>query len=191
MLRLFVGLPLPEGVRKILLSRMGGFPDVRWQDDRQLHLTLRFLGNVKENQATDIDLALKGLPFEPFELKLEGTGLFGTLRKPRLIWAGVDPLAPLVDLVRKMEAAVVRTGLPPETRNYTPHITIARCHQHSALINQFLDETADLTSPPWVVDHFVLFRSHLGHKAARYQEVSRYPATPKDPGRPAGPKNNV
>ena len=178
MLRLFVGLPLPEKVRKILLSRMGGVPDARWQDDGQLHLTLRFLGNVTENQATDIDLALKGLPFEPFELKLEGTGLFGTLRKPRMIWAGVDPVAPLVYLERKIESLVVRAGLPPETRKFTPHITMARCNRHATRIGSFLEETADLTSQPWTVDHFVMFRSHLGHKAARYQEVSRYPDHP-------------
>jgi 2'-5' RNA ligase len=178
MLRLFVGLSLPKEVRKILLSRMGGVPDARWQDDRQLHLTLRFLGNVKENQATDIDLALRGLPFEPFELQLEGTGLFGTLRKPRMIWAGVDPIAPLVAIQRKIEAVVTRAGLPTETRKYTPHITMARCNRQASRIDRFLDETADLRSPPWTVDHFVMFRSHLGHKAAHYQAIARYPVLP-------------
>ena len=181
MLRLFAGISLPPDIRKILLSRMGGVPDVRWQSDDQLHLTLRFMGNVKENQAADIDLALQRLRFDPFELKLESTGLFGTARKPRMLWAGVDPIAPVVAIQRKIEAAMVRVGLPAETRKFTPHVTMARCNRGASRMDRFLDETSDLTSPFWTVEHFMLFRSHLGHKAARYAEIARYPKQPFNP----------
>jgi len=175
MLRLFAGISLPPDIRKVLLARMGGVPGVRWQSDTQLHLTLRFMGNVEEQQANDIDLALRSLLLDPFELSLRGTGLFGTPRKPRMIWAGIDPIAPVVALQRKIEAAVVRIGLPPETRKFTPHITMARCDRGAERIDRFLDETGDLASPPWIVDHFTLFRSHLGHKAASYAPLSHYP----------------
>jgi 2'-5' RNA ligase len=175
MLRLFVGLELPPLIRERLLGQMGGIPGARWQTDDQLHLTLRFIGNVEEHLANDIDLALQGVDFTPFTLGLDGTGLFGTLKKPRLVWAGVSPTAPLVALERKLEAALVRVGLPAETRKYSPHITLARLDRNANRIDRFLEASGDLTSQHWPVDHFTLFRSHLGHNGAHYEVLERYP----------------
>jgi 2'-5' RNA ligase len=178
MLRLFIGLPLPIHIRQSLLARMGGAPGVRWQADDQLHLTLRFLGNIEEHQASDVDLAMQTVALDPFDIALNGTGLFGTLEKPRLIWAGVKPVQSLLALENKIDALVTRAGLTPETRKYTPHITIARCNRDAVRLPQYLDESSDLTSEPWTVDHFAMFRSHLGHKAAHYEIVARYPRSP-------------
>ena len=112
---------------------------------------------------------------DPFELALDGTGLFGTLKKPRMLWAGVAPVGPLLALEKKIEAAVIRVGLPPEPRKFTPHITVGRCRRDASRIDRFLENSAGLTSPTWVVDHFALFRSHLGHKGAHYQATATYP----------------
>jgi 2'-5' RNA ligase len=178
MLRLFIGLPLPVQIRQQVLAAMGGVPGVLWQSDDQLHLTLRFLGKVEERQASDIDLALRTISLDPFDIALSGTGLFGTLAKPRMLWAGVKPRRPLAALQQKIESLVTRAGLPPETRKFTPHITLARCDRGTSRVDRFLDDTAGLTSGPWSVDRFVMFRSHLGHKAAHYQVVARYPDQP-------------
>ncbi|TDI59624.1 MAG: RNA 2',3'-cyclic phosphodiesterase [Alphaproteobacteria bacterium] len=178
MLRLFIGLPLPVRIRQRILARMGGVPGVRWQADDQLHLTVRFLGNIEAHQASDVDLAMRTVALQPFDIALSGTGLFGTLAKPRTIWAGVKPARSLLALENKIDALVTRAGLPPETRKYTPHITIARCNRKAARIDQYLDETGDLTSDPWTVDHFVMFRSYLGHKAAHYEIIAQYPGSP-------------
>ena len=118
MLRLFIGLPLPIHIRQSLLARMGGVPGARWQADDQLHLTLRFLGNVETHQASDVDLAMQTVTVNPFDIALSGTGLFGTLAKPRMIWAGVKPAAPLIALEKKIDALVTRAGFPEFLRLY-------------------------------------------------------------------------
>ena len=176
MLRLFVGLPLPAEIRSSLMAQMHGVPDVRWQTDNQLHLTLRFIGNVEEHVAHDVDLVLQATRFDPFDLALDGTGLFGTLKKPRILWAGVTKSAQLAALAQKIDTAMVQIGLPPEQHKFSPHVTLARCNRRTSRIDRFLESSAALTSPAWTVDHFALFRSHLGHQGAHYEAVARYDA---------------
>ena len=90
MLRLFVGLSLPEEVRERLLGVMGGVQGARWQNDEQLHLTLRVIGEVSEDQAEDIDATLSGILFRPFELALNGAGTFGKFCHRAVV--GHDPV---------------------------------------------------------------------------------------------------
>ena len=89
--RLFVGLRPPEAIRARLLAIMGGIPGARWQSDDQLHLTLRFIGEVDRPQAEDAALALSGVQFPPFEVALAGVGMFDTRGRPNALWAGVRP----------------------------------------------------------------------------------------------------
>ena len=175
MIRLFVALELPFDVRERLLGVMGGVPGAKWQDDAQLHLTLRFIGEVEESKLADIHSALSAISFEPFDMSIESTGLFGTIKKPRFLWAGVTPEKPLKQLAKKIEAALVRCGLAPETRKFVPHITLARCKRDATRITRFLERSADLSTASWSVDHFVLYRSHLGHGGAHYEPVAHYP----------------
>jgi 2'-5' RNA ligase len=175
MLRLFVALQLPFEVRQRLTGLMGGVHGARWQNDSQLHLTLRFIGEVTETQADDIDSALQAVAFTPFPVALRGVGLFGDLRKPRMLWAGVAPEAPLAHLAQKLDNALVRIGLPAETRKFTPHVTLARFKGPSGRVERFLAENDYLTSPEWMVERFTLFRSHLAHSGAIYQPLATYP----------------
>ncbi|MBI1179561.1 MAG: RNA 2',3'-cyclic phosphodiesterase [Alphaproteobacteria bacterium] len=175
MLRLFVGLQLPFQIRQRLTGLMGGVHGARWQNDAQLHLTLRFIGEVSENRAEDIDSALQAVSFTPFEVSLHGVGLFGDLRKPRMLWAGVAPEAPLAHLAQKLETAMVRMGLPAETRKFMPHVTLARFKGPSGRVERFLADNDQLSSTPWTVERFTLFRSHLAHAGAIYQPLAAYP----------------
>ena len=89
MLRLFVGLPLPAEIRSSLMAQMHGVPDVRWQTDNQLHLTLRFIGNVEEHVAHDVDLALQATRFDPFDLSLvERLATPDVARRASTLWPG-------------------------------------------------------------------------------------------------------
>ena len=176
MLRLFVGLELPEQVRSRLTAMMGGVQGARWQTDEQLHLTLRFIGEVSENQAEDIDSALQGIRFAPFDVAVQGAGVFGKEgKRPRALWAGVDPASPLVQLNQKIDTALVRTGIPPEERKYIPHITLARFKGQVHRLDRFLHAYSDIATLPWTVDHMTLFQSHLAHTGAIYQVLARYP----------------
>lgn len=175
MMRLFVGIELPEEVRSTLTSLMGGVDGARWQTADQLHLTLRFIGNVPEDTARDIDLALGHIRVDPIDVRIKGVGVFGTDRKPRALWAGVAPEAPLGQLHQRIESALVRSGLPPEPRKFKAHVTLARFKNRPARLERFLSLNGGLESPPWVAQDFTLFRSYLASSGAIYEPLAQYP----------------
>jgi len=172
--RLFVGLRPPKATRARLVSIMGGIPGARWQSEDQLHLTVRFIGEVDRPQAEDIALALGSVKVQAFELSLDGVGLFDTRRRPNAIWAGVRPHDDLARLHRKVDQALIRLGLAPERRAYLPHITLARMNAPAGAADRYLADHAALTSELFRCDSFILFESHLGHGSANYEVVARY-----------------
>ena len=126
MIRLFVGLELPAEVRERLRLLLSGIPYARWTPAENLHLTLRFIGEVDEVQAEAAHDALLGVDAAGFELTIRGCGAFDGGHRAQTLWAGVDRCDGLAHLHDKVEAAVVRAGLAPERRIFSPHITLAR-----------------------------------------------------------------
>lgn len=173
--RLFVAIRPPAEVRARLRILMGGVKGARWQDDDQLHLTLRFIGEVETPQAEDVAAALAMARSPRFEVAVEGVGSFSSRGRVNALWAGVRPHDPLAHLHRKIDQALVRVGLEPERRAYLPHITLARFGREAGGVEAFLEHNAGLTSLPFEVDHFALFESQLGHEGAAYTIVERYP----------------
>lgn len=171
--RLFVALRPPKGVRDLLINTMGGVEGMRWQDAEQLHLTLRFVGEVDGNLAEDLAAALGIVRFPPFDLQLAGVGRFQQ-RRGGALWAGVRPREPLAQLAAKIERMCQSVGLPPERRAFHPHITLARWTGRAA-VQPFLERYAAFASEPWPVDRFLLYESHLGRGGANYQAVATYP----------------
>ena len=171
--RLFVAIRPPEDVRDRLLDLMKGVPDLRWQTDEQLHLTLRFIGEVERPVAEDIALALTAIRFERFAIALDGVGMFEK-RRHGALWAGVQPKDELKALNAKVERACQAAGLAPEHRAYHPHITLARWKGRMPGLDAFLDAHGGLTSAAWEVDKFLLYESHLGHSGAHYEPVERF-----------------
>jgi 2'-5' RNA ligase len=175
MIRLFVALELPETVKQRLVMLGGGIPGARWLDEGQLHLTLRFIGEVTENVAHDIDDTLVGLRAPAFTLELAGTGEFGG-KNPRALWAGVRPNEALLHLQKKIETALQRIGLAAEERKFTPHVTLARLKAAPRdKIVQFLTRHSLYASGPFPVDAFVLFSSHPGQEGSVYHPERVYP----------------
>lgn len=174
MIRLFVGLRLPAAIRTQLLALMGGIPGARWQDDGQLHITLRFIGEVDERAAEDAALALSAVHWPPVELALDGVGTFDSRGRINAVWAGVRPREALAGLHRKIDQALVRAGQEPERRAYLPHVTLARMNTPSEGVARFVEAHAGLASPAFTLAHFYLFESSLGHEGARYDVVERY-----------------
>ena len=129
--RLFVALPLPESIADQLLGLMDDGAPLRWQEAEQLHLTLRFIGEVERPIAEDLAVALGRMDWAPFTLALGGVGHFSR-RRGGAFWAGVAPREPVATLAARIERAVQACGLPAETRAYHPHITLARWNRRSA-----------------------------------------------------------
>ncbi|MBM3927252.1 MAG: RNA 2',3'-cyclic phosphodiesterase [Sphingomonadales bacterium] len=174
--RLFVALRPPGAIRALLIDAMGGIAGARWQDDDQLHLTLRYIGEVERPVAEDVAVALDHVRASPVTLAISGVGRFdGQGRSGGAVWAGIAPRAPLAALHAKIDTALVRAGLPPERRAYLPHITLARLPRSAGAPDRFLADRAMLSSMAFTLDHFVLYESHLGTSGATYAAVARYP----------------
>jgi 2'-5' RNA ligase len=179
--RLFVALRPPPAIRRQLAAIMAGVPHARWQDDEQLHLTLRFIGEVDRPLGEDIAAALAGVHAAAPVLALAGVGAFDRQGRTDAIWAGVTPHDALTHLHRKVDHALVRAGLPPERRAYLPHITIARLPRSAGAeseVARFLADHAALTSERFDCAHVMLFESRLGRDGARYEAIGRWPLDP-------------
>ena len=125
MLRLFVGIGFPPELKLRLSLLCSGVPGAKWVDPGNFHLTLRFIGEIGEDVAADVDDALSRLRARGFTLQIAGIGVFGG-DKPRSLWAGVERSPELGGLRDKIEQALIRVGLPPEPRKFAPHVTLAR-----------------------------------------------------------------
>lgn len=179
MLRLFVGLALPDTLRQAFSRICQGLPDARWVDPDNYHLTLRFIGEVDRHEAADIDDTLQRIEAPAFDLTVNGLGTFGQGRKTRALWARVNASAGLSHLQSKIESAVVRAGQPPESRKFVPHVTLARFRTAQPNhIQAFVERNGLFHEGPIAMNRYVLFESHLGKGGAHYEEVADYPLAP-------------
>ena len=173
--RLFLAIRPPQPIRDLLIDAMDDGPDFRWQDEDQLHLTLRFVGEVDHGIAEDLARALSRIRAASFELRIAGVGRFEQ-RSGGALWASVEPKAPVAALAAKLERVCQLVGLEPERRAFHPHITLARWKGRRAReVADFFDRRRGLASAPFAVTEFILFESRLSRHGAHYEEVASYP----------------
>lgn len=168
-MRLFVALGLPEAVSTQLTGLIGGIPGARWVPPENLHLTLRFIGEVEPWRAEEVDEALAGIRARPFDLVLNGLGLFEKAGRINALWVGVERSEALLRLQAKVETALQRVGLDPERRRFAPHVTLARTERAppDKLIS-FVQAHNLFRAPVMRVEEFCLFSSKLGKEQAVY-----------------------
>jgi 2'-5' RNA ligase len=175
MIRLFAALEIPEAVRMQLSLLQGGVPGARWTPVENMHLTLRFIGEVDHAVARDIDDVLADIREPAFTLALKGVGEFGR-KEGRALWAGVSNNEPLQHLAAKIESALQRMGLPAETRKFSPHVTLARLKDVPVSeLQGFLSTHAMFKSQAFEARQFALFSSRQAAKGSRYRIESVYP----------------
>jgi 2'-5' RNA ligase len=150
-------------------------PEASWIVPENLHMTLNFIGDVNECVAEDIDVALRGIEAASFDLTITGVGYFESRNKVRAVWAGVAAEPDLRHLHAKVAQALILAGQEPEHRKFRPHVTLARLKRVPVTaVAGYLEAQAELLLPPYSVDYFTLFRSHLGHAGAAYEALARY-----------------
>ncbi len=193
MVRLFVGLTIPEDVRGRLASLLSGLPGARWLAPENMHVTVRFIGPVDEAVGEHLAVALDGISAPAFEIAFAGLGVFKRRRRPTALWTGVAAEPCLGHLHGKMESALVRAGgLEPEGRKFSPHATLARFQTQfgnssktkatsMGRVAEWLESHGDFRTRPFAVDRFVLLRSRLGSGGAHYEEVAAYPLNCQKP----------
>jgi len=177
-LRLFAALDLPDDVAERVLTLMKGVAGAKWRPRENLHLTLRFFGDVPEPVADDIDAAL-GEAAEvngPFELQLKGAGSFGGA-DPRALWIGARESAELTKLAKDCERAARRAGLKPESQKFKPHVTVAYLHNAPLdRVQSFEQRLALFEARPFLVERFGLYSSQVRKSApSLYRLEAEYP----------------
>jgi len=171
-LRLFAALDLPDDVAERLLALMKGVPGAKWRPRENLHLTLRFFGEVGEPVAQEIDAELLRVAEQtaPFELQLKAAGSFGGA-DPHALWVGAREPPQL----KKLAAACER--LKPEPRNFTPHLTLA--YLSGAPLDRvqgFVTRLGLFEARPFRVEHFTLYSSWVRKSASSlYRPEAEYP----------------
>ncbi|MDE2166005.1 MAG: RNA 2',3'-cyclic phosphodiesterase [Alphaproteobacteria bacterium] len=171
MLRLFVGIALPPELKLVLSRLAGGLPGARWVDPGNYHVTLRFIGEVDEGLASDLDAHLAGIRARRFTVTLAGIGSFNA----RNLFVGVDRNADLAHLQEKVENAVARSGIEPENRRFAPHVTLARLKgKPDAKLGQYLAEHALFRAAPFDVAQFQLVASYLTKSGSIYEDQAGY-----------------
>ena len=176
MIRLFVAIDIPDALRVTLQSMGRGIPGARPVSQDQIHLTLRFIGEVEGGLARDMQEALTEIRMPPFPLFIQGVGHFPPRGAPRVLWAGLPRSEELVLLRNRIERKLVACGLPPEQRKFAPHITIARLKDSPLRrVGEFLAGNSLFRSEEFPVEEFVLYSSRLIQSGAVHSVQRQYP----------------
>jgi len=177
-LPLFVGIQLPPDIADRLAALGGGVPGARWTPAENMHVTLRYIGEVDGMLADDVATGLSSVSGSPMQIAIEGVGHFGGKSDARVLYADIAPREPLKRLRDKIETLVQRIGLPADERRYHPHVTLARLRRaHQERVGRFLQLNGMLASQPFTVREFHLYASIRGSDGAVYSIEHSYPLT--------------
>ncbi len=185
-MRLFTAITLPDEVRSELAANQPKHPDIRLTPESQLHLTLRFIGEMDKSRTRRIMQVLSQVAFRPFDITLMGTGCFPDPKSPYILWIGVQYHPVLHELYDAVQEELSRAGVPQENRTFHPHVTIGRIkkarNNKQPVDNTLLDTVFDnfLNGPPrqinttFHVDRFHLYHSRVHSGGAIHHCMQEY-----------------
>lgn len=183
-MRAFVAIELPEGLRERLAREQAGFraaaADARWTDSEGIHLTLKFLGEISDEQVAQVKSSLEAAGrFEPFRVQAKGFGFFPDARRPRVFWVGLEASAELARLAARVETALTPLGFAPENRAFHPHLTLARFRipRPQPKLQALAEEQREMILGEFEVSQFFLWESKLSPRGATYRKVARFPCS--------------
>jgi RNA 2',3'-cyclic 3'-phosphodiesterase len=181
-MRLFVALDIPGEIRKRLadyMERVHSYaPDARWPRVEGLHVTLKFIGEVKDAKVEEIKTALGSVKGVPFDVSFGNVGFFPHPRSPRVFWAGVQAGDELPALAAQIDEEMEKLGIEPEKRAFSPHLTLARAgmrdpHSLKGLAPLLTAEAAPQFGT-MTAREFWLYRSQLGPGGSKYTKLQKY-----------------
>lgn len=181
-MRTFIAIDLPLEIHNELArcqaTHRGLCPDARWTRPEGIHLTLKFLGEIADAQVNKVTQALATLePFATFPVEIKGFGFFPDARRPRVFWAGVVAPLDLAGLAARVEDALQKLGFPRESRDYAPHLTLARFREPrpQPALREAVEKQPAITLGRFDVTEFFLYESKLNPQGAEYRKVARFP----------------
>jgi 2'-5' RNA ligase len=181
-MRAFLAIDLPENIRAALGRQQAAFraacPDARWTRPEGIHLTLKFLGEISDEQVRRVTEALGNFaPLDVFSVNIRGFGFFPDARRPRVFWAGVQAPPGLGQLAGQVEGAMEKLGFAREPRPYTPHLTLARFQtpRPQPALQALIEPLGEISLGEFEVSGFFLFESKLSPHGAEYRKLARFP----------------
>jgi 2'-5' RNA ligase len=181
-LRAFIAIDLPESIHAALSRQQAAFqatcPEARWTRPEGVHLTLKFLGEISDDQVRQVvEALLKLTPLEKFSIEVKGFGFFPDARRPRVFWVGLEAPPALGELARRVEDCMERLGFAREDRPFTPHLTLARFKvpRPQPALQALLAGLNEVTMGGFEVSEFFLFESKLSPHGAEYRKVACFP----------------
>jgi RNA 2',3'-cyclic 3'-phosphodiesterase len=184
-LRTFVAVeitgPIRARAKELIASLAGTTADVKWVEPHNLHLTLKFLGNVHETEIAEVCRAVQrgAAEVEPFELELRGAGAFPNAARPRTVWLGAGEGAPeMVVLHDRIEAALADLGYREEHRRFAVHLTIGRVRgvgPSIAELGELIQLQADFAVGRLTVGQATIFASTLTSAGPNYEVLGTAP----------------
>jgi len=174
---------LAEAVRERIAAELLPFKkianSIRWTESRNIHLTLKFIGEASAAKTESIAAALLGakIPAAPFELKIRGFGKFPAGDDLHIFWAGVEDDPRLQELFDGIEASLAPLGVARETRPFSPHITLGRnkARYNFKALFELLTAKADIALAEFTVTSFQLFSSQLTPAGPLYKVLQEIP----------------
>jgi 2'-5' RNA ligase len=179
-MRLFTGIALDDHTMQALLSYVSsfqrGFPALRWSLPQQWHVTLQFLGETKQDRYNDIVEQLRTVHAGATEIRIGGPGFF---KRAGVFHIVIEKTESLIALHRQTEQALVHCGFKPETRPYSPHITLARNKGHAPSpdfrrLRREAEKHVPIKFPAFVAHEFLLYQSFTESSGSRYEVRERF-----------------
>ncbi len=174
-MRFFIAIPLPTEVKEELHSLMQPINGIRWQDYKQLHITLKFLGDTEADQVDKLNRKLSSVKHSSFTFTCKGLGYFPEGKQPRILWTGVENETPIVNLKSSIEGACAEAGFEPESRSFKPHVTLGKVKGASKRqVLSFINQHKRVRTTYILVEEFVLYKSQLNPDGAVHKPYSRF-----------------
>lgn len=180
MIRLFIAFKLSKEQQHAVGAMQSRLKDymkgVKWLRPGNMHLTLKYLGEIDSNNVGSIIEALEkaAITFDPFQYSFGGTGVFPHPLKPRVFWIGMQKgRKETTEIAEKVELHLTEIGYAKESREFYPHLTVGRLRNqiNKQVLNRFLEEEKNFTTPLAELDEIVLYQSILESSGARYKQI--------------------
>lgn len=179
-MRLFIALPIPTFAKQQLLDLKRPIKGFRWQQENQIHLTLKFLGETDLEIIQELKTNLQSIVVPAFSITINGLGYFPRGKRPKVLWAGVNENELLAELYMEVQKACSELGFETESRSFKPHVTIARMKKVLRKdVISFVKEQQRFRIPDIAVNEFVLYESQLNAGGARHSRLKTFPLQKK------------
>jgi RNA 2',3'-cyclic 3'-phosphodiesterase len=152
---------------------------IKWVEDQNIHITLKFFGETEEERIPGISRVLQAVAEKTpvFGLSLKGLGVFGSSYNPKVVWAGIEPYDHLAGLMKMVHTELATIGFEPDRQNLVPHLTIGRIRflKDKSLFQKILDAEKEIASEAMIIDSFHLYESILRREGPLYIALKTFP----------------